>query len=93
LDASLDVIYTRLGMLLAGFVEILDRCFVNERADAAVSYFDRVRVVPLDGAFDVVSAFEHEDHEGLGVHLLLQIKGFCVGALGASIGYGLLLMG
>lgn len=67
-------------MWIARFVKIFDCCFVNQGADSAIAHLDSVGVVPLDGAFDAVSAFQHENHEGLGVHLFLQIKGLCMGS-------------
>ena len=75
-------------MLIAGLIEILDRCLVNQGANVAVAHLDGVGVVPLDRALDAVSAFQHEDHVGLGVHLLLQIEGFGMRAFGASIAAG-----
>src|SRR5215475_7354477 len=57
---KLDVVYRAtkcLGMLLASLVEIFDGSFVNEGAHVAVPYLDGVRVVPLDGALDAVTAF------------------------------------
>ena len=72
-------------MLIAGLVKIFDGRFVDEGADAAVSYFDGVRVVPLDSTLDAVPIFQDEDHVGLGVHLFLQVKRFGVRALGASV--------
>lgn len=72
-------------MLVGRLMEILDGCFVDEGADTAVSHFDGVDVVPLDDPLDVVSALQHENHMGLGVHLLLQIKSFGVGAFRAPI--------
>ena len=76
----------RSGMCVAGLIKILDGCFVDQGADVAVAHLDGVGVVPLDRAFDAVAVFQHEDHAGLGVHLLLQVKGLCMRACGASVG-------
>lgn len=70
-------------MLIAGLIEILDRCFVNECADIAMTHLDGVDVVPLDGPLNPVSTFQHEDQLSLRLHLLLQVEGFGVGAFGA----------
>ena len=79
-------------MWIARFVKIFDCCFVNQGADSAIAHLDSVGVVPLDGAFNAVSTFQHEDHEGLGVHLLLEIKSLCMGALAAAVGRRRMLM-
>src|ERR1700761_6042172 len=81
------------GMLIGSFVKIFDRRFIDQGADAAVSHLYRVGVVPLDGALDLVAVLQHEDHEGLGVHLLLQIESFRMRAFSPSIRSRLLLMG
>jgi len=79
-------------MWITCFVKIFDCCFVNQGADPAITHLDSGGVVPLDGAFDAVSAFQHEDHDGLGVHLLLEIKGLCMRAFAASVGRRQMLM-
>ncbi len=80
------------GMLIAGLIEILDRCLVNEGADVAMAHLDGVDVIPLNRPFDPVSTFQHEDQVGLGLHLLLQIESFGMRAFRAPLPRRLLLV-
>src|SRR5512141_427447 len=70
---------------LAFLVHVLDRWLVNEQVGlAAAGELDAVLVVPLDVAVDLFAVLEHDDHRGLGLHLLLVIKILGVGLLGGS---------
>ena len=62
--------------LLAGFgqlVHVLDGGFVDDGFEATAD-LEGVAVVPLDAALDFFTIFEHDDHRGLGLNLLLKIE-------------------
>lgn len=67
-------------MLFAGLIDVLDSGLVDEHAGVAL-HLDGVAVVPLNAAFDLLAVFEDNDHPGLRLDLLLEVKGFGVGAL------------
>ena len=66
--------------VIRGLVKIFDAGFVDERA-AAVSHLDAIAVIPFDITFDLLAIFQHENHQGLAVDLLLEIKSFRMRAL------------
>ena len=56
------------------FIQIFDASLVDKRAQCAVPHFDRIAVIPLDRALDLLPIFQHENHHGSAVNLLLKVE-------------------
>src|SRR5450631_277246 len=65
------------------FIQIFDARLINKRAQSAVPHFDRMAVIPLDRALDLLSIFQHKNHKGPAVNLLLKVERLCVRTLPA----------
>ena len=65
------------------FIQIFNARLIDERAQCAVPHFDRIAVIPLDRALDLLPTFQHKNHHGSAVNLLLKVKRLCVRALPA----------
>jgi hypothetical protein len=72
-------------LILSGFVEILNAGFVDQCA-AAMPYFDNVLVIPFDKTLNRLPVVQYEGHQRLGLHLLLKVEDFGVGAFFSSGG-------
>lgn len=51
---------------------------------------NRVPVVPLDVAFELFPVFEDKTHQGLGLHLFLEIERFCMRTVVTCRGNGVI---
>src|SRR6185437_2888246 len=84
-------------LVFAGLVQVLDAGLVDQRAsgrlrwtgsggpDRGAANLDRVSVIPLNDALDALAVFQHQDHRGLRLHLLLEVKGLGVRDLLAGL--------
>src|ERR1700760_1825278 len=63
---------------LRGFVEILNAGLIDQCTQASALHLDRMQIIPIYGALNLLTVFHNKNHRGLAMNLLLKIKCFCM---------------
>src|ERR1700760_663317 len=66
------------------FIEIFYARLIDQRPQSTVPHFDRIAVVPLDRALDLLPVFQYKNHHSPAMNLLLKVERLCVRTLPAG---------